>query len=169
MRRWIASRRFHQNAPRSECSDSSAQGSGIHIGADADMVAFVTARLADEEQVALAAGGDRWRCPADVPGEVHDRTGGVAFTSRRGFDQHIALQDPARTLERIETNRVMLGEYVEVADLDTDQPAEDFRSGRAVGLGFAVRQLAAEYAGHPGLPGPVGCPVHPVTFPSAAG
>ncbi|MBM7055248.1 MULTISPECIES: DUF6221 family protein [Streptomyces] len=120
------------------------------MGGNADMVAFVQARLADEEHVALAAGGDRWRCPADVPGEVHDRTGGVAFTVRgRGFDQHIALQDPARTLERIETNRVMLGEYVEVADLDTDRPAEDFRSGRAVGLGFAVRQLAAEYAGHP--------------------
>jgi hypothetical protein len=44
---------------------------------------------------------------------------------------------------------VLLGEYVEVAELDTDRPAQDFRSGRAVGLGFAVRQLAAEYAGHP--------------------
>lgn len=120
------------------------------MAGNADMVAFVRARLADEEQVALAAGGDRWRCPADVPGEVHDRRGGVAFTVRdSGFDHHIALQDPARTLERIETHRVLLGEYVEVAELDTDRPAQDFRSGRAVGLGFAVRQLAAEYAGHP--------------------
>lgn len=98
-----------------------------------------------------------------MPGEVHDRTGGVAFTVRgRGFDQHIALQNPARTLERIETNRVMLGEYVEVADLDTDRPAEDFRSGRAVGLGFAVRQLAAEYMRPPRLPGALAAPVHPV-------
>ncbi|WP_033230488.1 DUF6221 family protein, partial [Streptomyces graminis] len=49
----------------------------------------------------------------------------------------------------IETHRVLVGEYVEVAGLDTDRPAQDFRSGRAVGLGFAVRQLAAEYAAHP--------------------
>lgn len=67
-----------------------------------------------------------------------------------GFDQHIAFQDPARTMRRIETSRVLLNEYAEVAGLDTDRPDQDFRSGRAVGLGFAVRQLAAEHAGHPG-------------------
>ncbi|WP_405803926.1 DUF6221 family protein [Streptomyces sp. NBC_00210] len=121
------------------------------MAGNADMVAFVEARLAEEEQVAWNAGGASWRCPADVPGEVHDRTSGVAFTVRgAGYDRHIALQDPARTLARIETNRVLLGEYVEVADRDGDRPDDDFASGRAVGLGFAVRQLAAEYAWHPG-------------------
>lgn len=118
---------------------------------NSEMIAFVLARLAEEERVAQAAGGDSWRCPADVPGEVHDRTGGIAFSVRdRGFDQHIALQDPARTLRRVETSRVLLDEYAEIADLDADRPAADFPSGRAVGLGFAVRQMAAEYASHPG-------------------
>ncbi|MER5501157.1 MULTISPECIES: DUF6221 family protein [unclassified Streptomyces] len=117
---------------------------------NAEMIDFVRARLAEEERIAQGAGGDSWRCPADVPGEVHDRSGGIAFSVRNlGFDQHIALQDPARTLRRIETSRVLLNEYAEVADLDTDRPEHDFRSGRAVGLGFAVRQLAAEHAGHP--------------------
>ncbi|WP_326768944.1 DUF6221 family protein [Streptomyces sp. NBC_01591] len=118
---------------------------------NSDMIDFVRERLAEEERIAQAAGGDGWRCPADVPGEVHDRSGAIAFSVRNlGFDQHIALQDPARTMRRIETSRVLLNEYAEVADLDTDRPEHDFRSGRAVGLGFAVRQLAAEHAGHPG-------------------
>ncbi|MEU0374653.1 DUF6221 family protein [Streptomyces sp. NPDC006283] len=118
---------------------------------DADMVSFIDARLTEEEQVAWDAGGASWRCPADLPGEVHDRTSAIAFTVRgAGYDRHIALQDPARTLARIETSRVLLGEYVQVADRDSDRPDNDFASGRAVGLGFAVRQLAAEYAWHPG-------------------
>lgn len=121
------------------------------MAANADMVSFIEARLAEEEQIAREAGGQNWRCPADRPGEVCDRTSGVAFTVRgAGFDRHIALHDPARVLARIETSRVLLDEYREIAHRDTDRPAEDFDSGRAVGLGFAVRQLAADYAGHPG-------------------
>ncbi|MEU9622568.1 MULTISPECIES: DUF6221 family protein [unclassified Streptomyces] len=117
---------------------------------NSDMIDFVRARLAEEEQIAQAAGGENWRRPADVPGEIHDRSGGIAFTVRNlGFDEHIALQDPARTCRRIETSRVLLNEYAEVADRDTDRPEHDFSSGRAVGLGFAVRQMAAEHAGHP--------------------
>ncbi|MFF2329819.1 MULTISPECIES: DUF6221 family protein [unclassified Streptomyces] len=117
---------------------------------NSDMIEFVRARLAEEEQIALAAGGDSWRCPDGVAGEVHDRSGAIAFTLRdRGFDQHLAFQDPARTRRRIETSRVLLDEYAEIAGLDTDRPEHDFSSGRAVGLGFAVRQLAAEHAGHP--------------------
>lgn len=117
---------------------------------NAQMLVFVRERLADEERIARAAGGEAWRCPPEAPGEVHDRTTGVAFVVRtRGYDQHIALQDPAHTLRRIETNRVLLDEYEEVAHLDIDRPEHDFASGRAVGLGFVVRQLAAEHAGHP--------------------
>jgi hypothetical protein len=117
---------------------------------NSDLAAFVRARLAEEEHLALEAGGEGWRCPAGSPGEVHDRTSAIAFSVRsRGFDQHIAYQDPARTVRRIETNRVLLDEYEEVAGLDIDRPDRDFASGRAVGLGFVVRQLAAEHANHP--------------------
>ncbi|GGJ74658.1 hypothetical protein GCM10011583_02620 [Streptomyces camponoticapitis] len=115
-----------------------------------NMLAFVRARLDEEEQVARAAGGESWRCPPEAPGEVHDRSGGISFSVRtQGYDRHIALQDPARTLRRIETSRVLLGEYAEIAHLDVDRPQHDFPSGRAVGMGFVVRQMAAEYAGHP--------------------
>ncbi|WP_351235122.1 DUF6221 family protein [Streptomyces sp. NPDC002133] len=120
------------------------------MAGNAEMVVFVEERLAEEEKVARHAGGDSWRCPAGTPGEVHDRTSGIAFTVRdASYDRHIALQDPSRTLARIRTYRVLLSEYAEVWDKDTDRPHDDFASGRAVGLGFAVRQLAAEFAGHP--------------------
>ncbi|MET9480139.1 DUF6221 family protein [Streptomyces sp. NPDC006638] len=117
---------------------------------NADLVAFVRARLDDEERLAEAAGGAGWRTPQESPGEVHDDLGAITFSVRtRGFDQHIARQDPARTLRRIGSSRVLLDQYVPLAALDVDSPASDFVSGRAVGLGFAVRQLAAEHADHP--------------------
>jgi len=119
---------------------------------NSDLVAFVRARLDEEEDLARAAGGEAWRCPAETPGEIHDRSGAIAFTLRthgHDYDRHIVRQDPARTLQRIETNRVLLDEYAEVAALDVDRPQRDFASGRAFGLGFVVRQLAAESAGHP--------------------
>ncbi|MFE3138569.1 DUF6221 family protein [Streptomyces scopuliridis] len=118
---------------------------------NADLLAFVRARLDEEAGRAQEAGGERWRCPPEMPGEIHDRTGGIAFTVRtRGYDGHIAHQNPEYTLRRIETSRVLLDEYAEVSHLDTDRPADDFPSGRAVGLGFVVRQMAAEHASHPG-------------------
>ncbi|MFJ2113043.1 MULTISPECIES: DUF6221 family protein [unclassified Streptomyces] len=117
---------------------------------NAALVAFVRARLDEEESLARAAGGDTWRCPSGLPGEIHDAGGAVAFTMKGfGYDGHIAHQHPTRVLRRIETSRVLLDEYTEVAGLDTDRPVHDFASGRAVGLGFVVRQLAAEHAGHP--------------------
>ncbi|MEV7422093.1 MULTISPECIES: DUF6221 family protein [unclassified Streptomyces] len=117
---------------------------------NAALMAFVRARLAEEEALARAAGADSWRCPPDLPGEVHDANGTVAFTLKGfGYDRHTAYQDPARTLRRIETSRVLVDEYEEVAELDVDRPDQTFRAGRAVGLGFVVRQLAAEHAGHP--------------------
>ncbi|QIQ00972.1 DUF6221 family protein [Streptomyces liangshanensis] len=117
---------------------------------NADLVAFVRARLDDEERLAEAAGGAGWHHPPGSSGEVHDSLGAIAFSVRtRGFDEHIARQDPARTLRRIGSSRVLLDQYVPLAGLDVDSPASDYASGRAVGLGFAVRQLAAEHADHP--------------------
>jgi hypothetical protein len=117
---------------------------------NADLVAFVRARLDEEALLAEAAGGAGWRSPPELPGEVHDSLGAIAFSVRtRGYDHHIARQDPARTLRRIASSRVLLDQYVPVAALDVDYPASAYASGRAVGLGFAVRQLAAEHADHP--------------------
>ncbi|MFD3486539.1 DUF6221 family protein [Streptomyces sp. NPDC058665] len=114
---------------------------------NAKLVAFLMAGLDMEAQIAKGAGGDFWRCPSGLQGEVHDRTGAVVFSVRElGYDQHIARQNPARTLRRLERSRVLLDEYAKVADMDTDRPGNDFPSGHAVGLGFAVRQMAAEHA-----------------------
>ncbi|MFC9427069.1 DUF6221 family protein [Streptomyces sp. NPDC059255] len=116
---------------------------------NAGLMAFVRARLDEEERIARDAGGDAWRCPPEQPGEIHDRTGSIAFSLRtHGYDRHIARQDPACTLRRVETSRVLLDEYAEVAALDVDRPGDSFADGRAVGLGFVVRQMAAEHAHH---------------------
>jgi hypothetical protein len=113
------------------------------------LIAFVRARLGEEERLAHAAGGDLWWTPGDLPGEIHGGSGVIAFSVKtERYDTHIARQDPARTLRRVAASRVIVDEYAEVAGLDIDAAAADYPSGRAVGLGFAVRQMAAQYASH---------------------
>ena len=62
---------------------------------------------------------------------------------------HIALHDPAAVLRDIAGKRKILDAYAEVAYMDIAEPEPEFAYGRAVGLGEAVRHLAAEFSTHP--------------------
>jgi len=54
-----------------------------------------------------------------------------------------------RRLRDIEADRELLAAYVEVADMDRDDPEPEYAYGRAVGLGEAVRLRAARFSDHP--------------------
>ncbi|MFJ9214213.1 DUF6221 family protein [Streptomyces sp. NPDC102264] len=124
-----------------------------------DLVAFVRARLDEDEQTARAATAGPWTTmgqrvldsspPSDRLGIGMAVGHAAASADYNETAVHIARQDPAATLRRIARDRAILNAYEEVADMDTDDAKHEYAYGRAVGLGYAVRQMAAEHDGHP--------------------
>ncbi|MFD3917292.1 DUF6221 family protein [Streptomyces sp. NPDC058603] len=133
-----------------------------------DLVAFVRARLDEDEQVARSTctppdwhqgpGDDpEWTTDEMVlmwPPEFHtpyeqDKHWRGLTADPAGLAAHIARHDPAHVLRRIARDRAVLDAYEEVADMDTDNAEPEYAYGRAVGLGYAVRQMATEHDGHP--------------------
>jgi hypothetical protein len=130
-----------------------------------DLVAFLRARLDEDEQTARAAVPGPWsETGRDSVGEgmVHSDTTGwsVVGSVKTGYGPnapyanvslnaaHIARHDPARVLRDVEARRVIVNQYAEVEANDTDD-AYEYADGWANALGLAVRQLAAVYADHP--------------------
>jgi len=107
---------------------------------DDGLIEFWKARL-DEEEAAANAGARRvgmpWHAepqPGSLGGLVIDDLGLVASTGGRYAADHIARQDPDRTLRRVAAMRVILAEYE--AAYRTD-------------LGIAIENLAAVDSDHP--------------------
>lgn len=69
---------------------------------------------------------------------------------REHRDYLIRFADPKTVLEDIRMKRDLLDEYEAVAHLDTDGPPGGYAHGRAVGLGEAVKTVAAAYCHRPG-------------------
>lgn len=143
-----------------------------------DLVAFLRARLDEVEQTArgaathaAAAIGEHVHKIGAADGRAYDGTwwtndydhvfardprpgrklqGMVADCGYGAMDltAHIAEHDPHRVLRDVEADRALLAEYERVADMDTDDPEPEFASGRAAGLGLAVRHRAVRFADH---------------------
>ena len=98
-----------------------------------DLIAFITARLDEDEAAAKAAWGVEWdwRYVARPFGERPS----IAHTV------HIALHDPARVLREVEAKRAMLAEL-------TRWPF-DYRPGCNDPIRLFVHLLAAPYSDHP--------------------
>jgi len=103
-----------------------------------DLIAFIRARLAEDEQIALGASPGPWH-----PDEEHDEVlavddvtvaEGFALSGRqlRATVEHIARHDPARVLREIEGKRRLLNGLVPLM------------AGPAL-----LRPLALVYADHP--------------------
>lgn len=87
-----------------------------------DLIAFLRARLDDDEQAAHAAGGAPWTAD-DVPGSIHVEAraraeqralrglGFVGSVEREPDRQHIARHDPARVLREVEAKRRTLARH----------------------------------------------------------
>lgn len=84
-----------------------------------DLVAFVEARLTDDERIALSAKGwsGIWTTGTNdsFPGTVEDTTGGIVVYDEGSPSamqaQHIARHDPARALRGLEFQRGLVTTY----------------------------------------------------------
>jgi hypothetical protein len=122
-----------------------------------DLVAFLHARLDEDEQAARAAAGAPWTAD-DVPGCIHVEAwaraeqralrglGFVGSVEREPDRQHIARYDPARVLREVEAKRQILNLHRRDSDYGSDPicnvclytpPCE------------TVRVLALPYSDHP--------------------
>jgi HPt (histidine-containing phosphotransfer) domain-containing protein len=114
-----------------------------------DLVAFVEARLADDEQAATQCVERDWQFSGSNCHVLAERSANGSFRTiawcANGYDDdlsnsiHIAVHDPARVLREVEAKRQIL-RYVrgELADDETDQSAQ-----------WLLQMLAAPFADHP--------------------
>lgn len=142
-----------------------------------DVVAFLIARLAEDEQIARDAGFSQqsktrqqeWIAQAtEWPGGEHPFLDGVKVTDRMGIAtfvanggaraEHVARHDPARVLAEVAAKRAILAEHKHAPA--TEPSTDDFGCqicaydrGDCVLYGWGwcntVRLLAAPYADHP--------------------
>lgn len=122
-----------------------------------DLVAFLRARLHEDEQSAKAAatresGGASWSLIGDHESEVQAGSGlRVARRTPPVLARHIARHDPARVLRNVAVNRELVAMY-EKALRDAESAEDLIRVPARMAL-LALRpvlpQLASVYADHP--------------------
>ncbi|MGW0783695.1 DUF6221 family protein [Streptomyces sp. NPDC002913] len=130
----------------------------------AALIAFLQARLDEQEAAAAAAGGtsESWQAwgtgiysaasaDDDVPPLVTTgpEVGGSDEDAARAA--HIALHDPAQVLREVEATRGLLRQYIapETGERPTDALGRYVTSTQRMAVEMAVRHLAQAHAGHP--------------------
>ena len=129
-----------------------------------DLVAFLNARLDEDEAAALAAakadgkygGRSHWsaRFGAMVTDEADPDWAVVdlsAYVDDADLGEHIARHDPARVLREVEAKRMILARYEDcLARMeDPDYSAVTARGQAIEYQDFVLPNLAAVYSGHP--------------------
>jgi Family of unknown function (DUF6221) len=127
-----------------------------------DLIAFVTARLDEDEATAKAAGepGGQFSRPGagfapdwkDEGGAVSSSAGEVVFDEGNPTEAqsaHIARHDPARALREVEAGRKLLTRYAEAREFFERPVNAGYPAGEVTGLRMAIRCRAAIWDGHP--------------------
>ncbi|XVQ08171.1 DUF6221 family protein [Spirillospora sp. CA-255316] len=122
-----------------------------------DLVEFLRARLAKDEQIARACSGAPWS--ASPSGTVHldtaaaggepSGTGFVASVENGAYAEFIARYDPSRALREVAARRQIVDDYDKGAwVLEQGQRTEAAEAAHAARLAV-LRLLALPYAHHP--------------------
>jgi Family of unknown function (DUF6221) len=126
-----------------------------------DLVAFLRARLAEDEAVARAATEGPWTVDnTDYAEAIYGadqvaiiaggRWGGEASVFEQTEDAiHIARHDPARALREVEAKRGLLRRYGQLLENGRAHPDDLASSGALLALHGAVKLLALPYGDHP--------------------
>ncbi len=134
-----------------------------------DLVAFLSARLDEDEEVAKAAGPVTGRWCIDSEGHIQDEEtggGGSAYVAVGPWDGpvhercaiHIARYDPARVLAEVAAKRAILAEHEPEPWGDPHPELSRCAPGHGDGGSgwwttwpcIEVRAIAAVYSDHPG-------------------
>lgn len=129
-----------------------------------DLVAFLRARLDEDEQWALLTAAATaaqevrpWRFDReDVFAEGGER---MAVARSKSVAPHIARHDPFRVLRDVEADRKLLAEYQQAEAKrphDDAEYAHGYADGLADGLLLAVKIRAARFSDHPDYADAVG-------------
>lgn len=110
-----------------------------------ELIAFLTARLDEEEAAALPFGHTVWRDEVPPIGVILVDGEALIEGHVTGLTTHIARHDPARTLREVATWRAILAQVA--AGPPADRPG--FRAGFNSALGFVLQAKAGEYNDHP--------------------
>ncbi|MEV5572249.1 DUF6221 family protein [Spirillospora sp. NPDC052269] len=125
-----------------------------------ELVEFLRARIAKDEQIARAGSGAAWRpsppgsVSLDTPGgerkpDGPGRPGFVAQAENESYAEHIARHHPARILHDVAAKRLILDEYVKAEWLlSSGHRSEAAEAAQAVRL-TTLRALASAYSDHP--------------------
>ena len=122
------------------------------------MVAFLYARLDEDEEAARNAGGLKWHtgcvCEDDCPGyPACERVEGddITIYSEGGHDAdqatHIARHDPDRVLREVEAKRAILDQLA--TDLSYHPPVPPGHQRAWAIASLTVEKMAAVYSDHP--------------------
>ncbi len=120
------------------------------------LVAFLTARLAEDEAAALAAGSGEWVALDGGVMSVSDETWPVASTEverDREVRVHIARHDPSRVLREIEAKRKILAEHQTDPDVGCITTCKTCDAEFAFYPCRTLRLLAVVYRDHPDYDG----------------
>jgi hypothetical protein len=122
----------------------------------ADLVAFLRARLDEDEQAARTLGGvtlDAYLEGGDDGWAVEGEGGIGAIIGDRNLAEHIARHDPTRVLREVEAKRQIIDEFERheaVLRMKTlVEPARSEAAAKRDALLLVLRLLALSYADHP--------------------
>jgi uncharacterized protein DUF6221 len=124
-----------------------------------DLVAFLNARLDEDERIALAATPGPWHAQEDaVFAGSHRPPGysrGIAITrasytgsilDHSANATHIAYHDPASVLREVATKRAIIGSYQALA---ASEDTSRWHEGELFAMEAVVRWMAAIWSDHP--------------------
>ncbi|MFC6886461.1 MULTISPECIES: DUF6221 family protein [Actinomadura] len=119
-----------------------------------DLVDFLKARLAKDEQIARACSGTSWTVSA--PGTVsaddaraEDGRAFVASVENEAYAEHIARQDPARVLRQVAAVRLVVEEHEKQAWVMEHGSRRETAQAAHAARETVLRLLASAYADHP--------------------
>ncbi|MER7541879.1 DUF6221 family protein [Spirillospora sp. NPDC127506] len=115
-----------------------------------DLVEFLRARLARDEQIARDSSSAPWKAtPSGTINIDSDAAGFVAKAENDAYAEHIARHHPARTLAEVAARRQIVDDYEKTAwILEQGHRTPELEAAQAV-RESVLRLLALPYATHP--------------------